>query len=92
MVSKVDIIVSAIIQGDFSLDELRVINNVLRVAHRNKSVIATRNFEAGETVQFTGKSGRIYTGKVKKVNIKNIVVTDSPTVSYKVPAAMLRAV
>jgi exosome complex RNA-binding protein Csl4 len=104
LVSKVDVIISAILGGNLSIDELRAINSAVRTAHRNVSVMATRNFETPDQVEFTSKNGRIYIGKVKKVNHKNILVTVYsykdranassvnmfPTV-YKVPAAMLRA-
>jgi hypothetical protein len=90
LTTKVDILVYEIVNGDYSLNDLRTIHNALRLAHRNKSVIASRNFEVGEKVKFTMKSGLAISGTVMKVNIKNILVKVSPTKQYRVPAAMLQ--
>ena len=54
---------------------------------------ATRTFQVGDTVQFTGRAGRTVVGTVEKINRKTIVVdTKRNQGRWKVTASMLTPV
>ena len=81
---------TAIMQGDFTNEELNSINDAIRFARaqlvvRNKSVLTI-----GSNVKFTSSTRGTISGVVKKINRKFIIV-DQPSQhrSWKVPANML---
>ena len=81
---------TAIMQGDFTNEELNSINDAIRFARaqlvvRNKSVLTI-----GANVKFTSSTRGTISGVVKKINRKFIIV-DQPSQhrSWKVPANML---
>ena len=81
---------TAIMQGDFTNEELNSIGDAMRFARaqlvvRNKSVLTI-----GSNVKFTSSTRGIISGVVKKINRKFIIV-DQPGQfrSWKVPANML---
>ena len=81
---------TAIMQGDFTNEELNSINDAIRFARaqlvvRNKSVLTI-----GSNVKFTSSTRGTISGVVKKINRKFIIV-DQPGQfrSWKVPANML---
>ena len=81
---------TAIMQGDFTNEELNSINDAIRFARaqlvvRNKSVLTI-----GSNVKFTSSTRGTISGVVKKINRKFIIV-DQPGLyrSWKVPANML---
>ena len=81
---------TAIMQGDFTNEELNSINDAIRFARaqlvvRNKSVLTI-----GANVKFTSSTRGTISGVVKKINRKFIIV-DQPGQfrSWKVPANML---
>ena len=81
---------TAIMQGDFTNEELNSINDAIRFARaqlvvRNKSVLTI-----GSNVKFTSSTRGTISGVVKKINRKFIIV-DQPGQfrSWKVPASML---
>ena len=81
---------TAIMQGDFTNEELISINDAIRFARaqlvvRNKSVLTI-----GSNVKFTSSTRGTISGVVKKINRKFIIV-DQPGLyrSWKVPANML---
>ena len=81
---------TAIMQGDFSNEELNSIGDAIRFARaqlvvRNKSALTI-----GSTVKFTSSTRGTISGVVKKINRKFIIV-DQPGQfrSWKVPANML---
>jgi hypothetical protein len=83
---------SAIMQGDFTNEELDSIISAVKfrrgqIAKQNK-----RSFTIGSQVKFTSnRNGVTYTGVVEKIAIKNIIVR-TPLGGYRVPANMLEAV
>ena len=81
---------TAIMQGDFTNEELNSIGDAMRFARaqlvvRNKSVLTI-----GSNVKFTSSTRGTISGVVKKINRKFIIV-DQPGQfrSWKVPANML---
>ena len=81
---------TAIMQGDFTNEELNSIGDAMRFARaqlvvRNKSALTI-----GSNVKFTSSTRGIISGVVKKINRKFIIV-DQPGQfrSWKVPANML---
>jgi len=81
---------TAIMQGDFTNEELNSINDAIRFARaqlvvRNKSVLTI-----GSNVKFTSSTRGTISGVVKKINRKFIIV-DQPALhrSWRVPASML---
>jgi hypothetical protein len=84
---------TAIMQGDFTNEELNSIGDAMRFARaqlvvRNKSVLTI-----GSNVKFTSSTRGTISGVVKKINRKFIIV-DQPGLyrSWKVPANMLEVV
>ena len=84
---------TAIMQGDFTNEELNSINDAIRFARaqlvvRNKSVLTI-----GSNVKFTSSTRGTISGVVKKINRKFIIV-DQPSQhrSWRVPANMLEVV
>ena len=84
---------TAIMQGDFTNEQLNSINDAIRFARaqlvvRNKSVLTI-----GSNVKFTSSTRGTISGVVKKINRKFIIV-DQPGQfrSWKVPASMLTVV
>ena len=81
---------TAIMQGDFTNEELNSINDAIRFARaqlvvRNKSVLTI-----GSNVKFTSSTRGTISGVVKKINRKFVIV-DQPGQfrSWRVPANML---
>ena len=81
---------TAIMQGDFTNEELNSIGDAMRFARaqlvvRNKSALTI-----GSNVKFTSSTRGTISGVVKKINRKFIIV-DQPGLyrSWKVPANML---
>ena len=81
---------TAIMQGDFTKEQLNSINDAIRFARaqlvvRNKSVLTI-----GSNVKFTSSTRGTISGVVKKINRKFIIV-DQPSQhrSWRVPASML---
>ena len=81
---------TAIMQGDFTNEELNSINDAIRFARaqlvvRNKSVLTI-----GSNVKFTSSTRGTISGVVKKINRKFIIVDQSGQFrSWRVPASML---
>ena len=81
---------TAIMQGDFTNEELNSIGDAIRFARaqlvvRNKSVLTI-----GSNVKFTSSTRGTIAGVVKKINRKFVIV-DQPGQfrSWRVPASML---
>ena len=81
---------TAIMQGDFTNEELNSINDAIRFARaqlvvRNKSVLTI-----GANVKFTSSTRGTISGVVKKINRKFIIVDQHGQFrSWRVPASML---
>jgi hypothetical protein len=85
---------TAIMQGDFTNEELNSIGDAIRFARaqlvvRNKSVLSV-----GSNVKFTSSTRGTIVGTVKKINRKFILVNEQKPgnsfgSTWKVPASML---
>lgn len=81
---------SAILAGDFSMDELRSIWDTVKLANQRASLMKARNFMVGDKVKFCGRGGVTTYGTVTKIAVKNLVVSTDRG-AYRVPANMLEA-
>ena len=80
---------SAIIDGQYTNDDLDTIQQAVTFARSQLARQNTGKFTKVSTVKFTSnRNGQRYNGIVEKVNIKNIVVRTTMGL-YKVPANML---
>ncbi len=70
-------------------DQLNQLVESIKLKRTHLSRQAVRSFAVGNEVSFTSRDGRTYTGTVRKVNRKYVVV-DTPQGSYRVPATMLK--
>jgi hypothetical protein len=67
-------IISAIVRGRFSGDELRALDSAVHDAYRNAARAAKRKFAVGDHVRFERRSGDVISGVVTRVCQKNLVV------------------
>lgn len=88
---SIDEVTQIIIKGKFDNDQL---NSIVMAVKFAKSQLARRNkndLTIGTRVRFLStKSGKILTGTVQKIAIKNITVA-TPSGLWTVPANMLEA-
>ena len=85
---------TAIMQGDFTNEELNSINGAIRFARaqlvaRNKAILSV-----GANVKFTSSSRGTLIGTVEKINRKFVIVRETGKAfgNWKVPANMLEVV
>jgi hypothetical protein len=89
--STIQQINSAIMFGNLSNVELNSIVDAVKFARTQLTKQKTRSFKLGDTVKFTSnRNGMTYTGTVRKVKIKFVLVSTNAGV-YNVPANMLEA-
>jgi hypothetical protein len=82
----------AIMQGDFTNDQLDSIMSAVKFRRSQISKQTKRAITIGSQVKFTSnRNGQTYTGVVEKIAIKNIIVR-TPLGGYRVPANMLEVV
>jgi hypothetical protein len=81
---------TAIMQGDFTNEELNSIGDAMRFARAQLVVRNKSELTIGSNVKFTSSTRGTISGVVKKINRKFIIV-DQPGQfrSWKVPANML---
>ena len=90
--STIQQINSAIMFGNLSNAELNSVIDAVKFARAQLTKQKTRSFRVGDTVKFTSsRNGLTYTGTVRKVKIKFVLVGTNAGV-YNVPANMLEAV
>jgi uncharacterized protein YkvS len=83
---------SAIKVSGFTNDELNSLAEAIKYARAELVRDIKRSISVGDAVKFTsGRDGSVYTGTVRKINIKYVIV-DTPRGGYRVPASMLTAV
>lgn len=83
---------SAIISGIYTNDDLNSIVDAIKYARAQLTKQNKRAFQLGDRVKFTSnRNGLTYTGTVRKVKIKYILV-NTPGGLFNVPANMLEAV
>lgn len=81
----------AIIKGNFTAEELDEIAQAVRYARSQLGRKVTLQLKRGDTVKFTGRGGRVETGTVTDIKIKNVIVKTATT-QWRVPASMLTKV
>jgi hypothetical protein len=89
--STIQQINSAIMFGNLSNVELNSIVDAVKYARAQLTKQNKRSFQLGDSVKFTSnRNGVTYTGTVRKVKIKFVLVSTNAGV-YNVPANMLEA-
>ena len=90
--SKLHEIRNAIRTGSFTNDELNILGDAIKYARAELGRDIKHTISVGAAVKFTSsRDGSVYTGKVRKINIKYVIV-DTPRGGFRVPASMLTAV
>jgi hypothetical protein len=90
--SKLQEIRSAIRTGSFTNDELNILGDAIKYARAELGRDIKHTISVGAAVKFTSsRDGSVYTGKVRKINIKYVIV-DTARGGFRVPASMLTAV
>lgn len=85
-------VVREIVSGKFGNTELDNIVQAVIFARNQLTKQAVGSFLPGDAVKFTStRNNRIYTGKVKKVNRKYVIVEVGVS-TYRVPGNMLESV
>lgn len=85
-------IVSGIVQGDLTNDELDQIIDAVKFARSTLARTNKQQFRVGTEVKFTSRrTGSTYRGTVEKVKVKYVLVS-TPQGRYNVPANMLESV
>lgn len=85
-------IVREIVSGKFGNSELDSIVQAVIFARNQLTKQAVGSFLPGDSVKFTStRNNRVYTGKVRKVNRKYVMV-DVGVTTYRVPGNMLEYV
>lgn len=88
----INAITSAIVRGGFTNAELSSVIDAVKFARAQLAKQNKRAFQLGDTVKFTSnRNGLTYTGTVRKIKIKYILVNTSGGL-FNVPASMLEAV
>lgn len=82
---------SAIIDGNFSNDQLSSIIEAVKFARSQLGREIKRSLQVGDNVNFTDKTGRTVTGHVTKVAVKYVTVRTVQGL-WRVPANMLTRV
>lgn len=85
----VSAISNALLLGNFSADELKTIQNALKVAYTSMQTVAKFSYEQGDKVYFTTRNGDKVMGVVSKINQKTITVK-TVTSTWKVSPSLLR--
>ena len=82
---------SAIIQQDWTNDELMAMAQSVKYARERLTKRTVWTLTLGADVKFTHtRTGRVHVGKVTKINRKRVIVREGMT-NWTVPAAMLSA-
>jgi len=83
---------SAIKVSGFTNDELNSLAEAIKYARAELGRDIKHSICVGSAVKFTSnRDGSVYTGKVRKINIKYVIV-DTPRGAWRVPASMLTEV
>jgi hypothetical protein len=89
--STIQQINTAIMFGNLTNIELSSVIDAVKFARTQMTKQKTRTFKAGDSVKFTSnRNGMTYTGTVRKVKIKYILVGTNAGV-FNVPANMLES-
>jgi hypothetical protein len=84
---------STIMHGNFTNEELSSIANAIRFNRAQLVKQTKRELTIGANVKFTHpKTGRVHTGQVIKIKIKNVNVLENGISRWNVPANLLEVV
>ena len=82
---------SAILQGNFTNEQLNSILDAVKFARTQLRDQVRRELKIGELVQFKStRNGMVYKGTLESIKIKNAIV-ETQAGRYKVPMNMLEA-
>ena len=81
---------AAIIAGNFTAQDLNEVIEAVKYARTQLGRQVARSITVGSQVRFTGRDGRVFTGTVQGIKIKNAVVQTNAG-RYRVPMSMLEA-
>jgi hypothetical protein len=84
-------ITSAIMFGNLNNEQLTSVIEAVKYARAQLTKTTARALRSGDTVKFTDRNGRVYSGTVDRVKLKYVLVNTS-TGRYNVPANLLEAV
>jgi uncharacterized protein YkvS len=85
---KINDVTHAIMFGDFTNEQLNAIGMAVKYRRNQLSREIKKGLSIGDVVKFVDRSGITTTGRVKKVNIKYVIV-DTGVSRWRVPANML---
>ncbi|MDA9373914.1 hypothetical protein N9R43_00875 [bacterium] len=77
--------------GKADVEQLRLVSERGQLQRTFIGNQTRRSLATGDTVSFTGRRGLEVVGVVKKINIKNVVVS-AGTTNWRVPANLLKKV
>ena len=77
--------------SSMSLEDIKMVNERMSLQRTFLGKDVMRSLVIGDKVSFTGRGGRLVTGNVDKVKIKNVLV-DTGMGRWNVPASMLTKV
>ena len=77
--------------SNMDLADIKLVNERMSLQRTFLGNAVKRTLVIGDTVTFTGRGGRLVTGTVDKVKIKNVTVNTGST-RWNVPASMLTKV
>ena len=77
--------------SSMSLEDIKMVNERMSLQRTFLGKDVMRSLVIGDKVSFTGRGGRLLTGTVDKVKIKNVLV-DTGMGRWNVPASMLTKV
>ena len=80
---------AAIISSNLSIDDLNEVIEAVKYARTQLGRQVARTISIGTNVRFTGRDGRVVTGTVQGIKIKNAVVQTAAG-RFRVPMSMLQ--
>jgi hypothetical protein len=86
---QVQEIKAAIISSNLTIDDLNEVIEAVKYARTQLGRQVARTISIGTNVRFTGRDGRIVTGTVQGIKIKNAVVQTAGG-RFRVPMSMLQ--
>jgi hypothetical protein len=89
-VSTIQEIKAAIISSNLSIDQLNEVVEAVKYARTQLGRQVARTISIGSNVRFTGRDGKVFTGTVQGIKIKNAVV-QTAVGRYRVPMSLLEA-
>lgn len=80
---------TAILNGNFTPDEIRAISNAISFKFKEMQRKAAISFMKGDKVKFTTRNGETVVGTVARVNQKTVTV-NTATSQWKVSGSLLK--